>query len=155
MGHGVLVLDGQRRVVDANPAAVELLGQQGDLIGLTADEILAELAELIDAGQEQSEVVLSASKLSCEISLLAMDQTQTRRDGYLVMLQDISERKRQASEEVADQLVREQIWAWSNGMILSRCIGPDAKRWGYWVCPSPFAAFAPSNATAAGSAPFW
>ena len=42
---------------------------------------------------------------------MALNRDRTRRDGYLVMLQDISERKKLEAEEAADQKVRERTWA--------------------------------------------
>ena len=111
MSYGVLVLDERRRIVDANPAARALLRSPDDLVGLAAVDILDGLAELLEAGQGQIEVLLPRSQRTCEVSLLALDRTRTRRDGYLVMLQDISERKRLEAEAAADQKVRERIWA--------------------------------------------
>ena len=109
MSYGVLVLDERQRIVDANPAARAMLQHPDDVVGLAAIEVLHGLAELIEARQGQIEIVLH--QRTCEVSLLALDRAQTRRDGLLVMLQDISERKRLEAEAAADQKVREQIWA--------------------------------------------
>ncbi len=111
MDYGVLVLDERQRIVDINPAARTLLGKSEDVVGSVAVETLAGLAELLEVGRGQIEVVLPQSQRTCELSLLALDRDRTRRDGYLVMLQDISERKRLEAEEAADQKVRERIWA--------------------------------------------
>ena len=73
--------------------------------------MLAGLAEMLEVGQGQIKVVLPQSQRTCEVSLLPLDRDRTRRDGYLVMLQDISERKKPEAKEAADQKIRERIWA--------------------------------------------
>ena len=107
----MLVLDEGHRIVDANPPAWTFLGKSEDVVGSAAVEMLAGLAELLEVGQGQIKVVLLQSQRTCEVSLLALDRDRTRRDGYLVMLQDISERKNLEAEEAADQKIRERIWA--------------------------------------------
>jgi hypothetical protein len=107
----VLVLYERQRIVDANPAARTFIGKSEDVVGSAAVEMLAGLAELLEVGRGQIKVVLPQSQRTCEVSLLPLDRDRTRRDGYLVMLQDISERKKLEAEEAADQKVRERTWA--------------------------------------------
>ena len=103
MGYGVLVLDEGHRIVDANPPARTFLGKSEDVVGSAAVEMLAGLAEMLEVGQGQIKVVLPQSQRTCEGSLLPLDRDRTRRDGYLVMLLDISERKKPEAKEAADQ----------------------------------------------------
>ena len=107
----MLVLYERQRIVDANPAAQTFIGKSEDVVGSAAVEMLAGLAEMLEVGQGQINVVLSQSQRTCEVSLLPLDRDRTRRDGYLVMLQDISERKKPEAKEAADQKNRERIWA--------------------------------------------
>ena len=107
----MLVLDERQRIVDANPAARTFIGKSEDVVGSAAVEMLAGLAEILEVGQGQIKVVLPQSQRTCEVSLLPLDRDRTRRDGYLVMLQDISERKKPEAKEAADQKIRERIWA--------------------------------------------
>ena len=84
-------------------------------MGLPAVDLIAGLAELLTVGEGRIEVVLPPSQRTCEVSLLELDRARTRRGGYLLMLQDISVRKRSEAQEAAETKVRERIWAMENG----------------------------------------
>ena len=91
------------------------------MVGSAAVEMLAGLAEMLEVGQGQINVVLPQSQRTCEGSLLPLDRDRTRRDGYLVMLQDISERKKPEAKEAADQKTANGFGRWTRRRISIRC----------------------------------
>jgi|GEM_PF-2351475 len=101
MPDGVLVVDGQGRVGDMNPALEQALGlQAAQAIGRSAAEVLApwpQLAALVVAGNEaQVEISLARGPAARDwaVSLSPIAGADGRRDGNLVMLRDITELRR-------------------------------------------------------------
>lgn len=105
MSYGVLVLDEQQRIVDINPAARQLLAESGSVIGRRGDQVLQGLDHELGAvtGESRSEIELAASGRICEMSTLPLGQQA----GYLVTLQDITERRVAEREAVAAQRAAE------------------------------------------------
>ena len=117
MSYGVLVLDDKDRVVDINPAARALFASN-DLVGLEIGRVSQEIAVWLgDFASEPQRVELSlaASGRMCEISLLPLQTEEGDSRGHLVMLQDVSERKRIETEDAVARQMREQIWGMERG----------------------------------------
>ena len=99
LSDGVVVLSGQGEVVDVNPAAESLLGRsRADLVGLFADAALATLpgvpAWLAQAEPSPLELRYGARDLLLHTSDLA----QRAAAGRVLLLQDITERRRHERE---------------------------------------------------------
>ena len=99
MSYGVFVMDARGRIVDVNPAARQLLGESGALVGRRGGEIIESLGQDLSSGLEPSrtEVELAASGRICEMSILPLDQ----QSGHLVTLQDITERRHAEQQAIA------------------------------------------------------
>jgi diguanylate cyclase (GGDEF)-like protein len=100
LGDGVIVLDSQTRVVDANPAALKILNWQFTPIGEFAETVMK---NWLDTGflksiktptkKEIAQPTGEAAKYyEASVSLLTEDHRQEI--GYLIILHDISERKK-------------------------------------------------------------
>ncbi|MBU1879363.1 MAG: diguanylate cyclase [Chloroflexi bacterium] len=117
MADGVLVLDAQNRIVDVNPAAQHLIGAgPSGLIGQSASQALAPWPDVVarycDQRDVQDELVIDsvqpARYLDLRISLLV--DRHGRFTGRLVVLRDISERKRAEIElQQANERLRERL----------------------------------------------
>lgn len=111
---GVLVLDPEGRIADANPAAEAIVGEQtGRLIGKQAAEVFAEwpdVLELLQKGQSGGDEVMlkdEGSRRVLEVRVFPFSDQRERRDGRLVVLRDVSEREDlaealQAAQEAAE-----------------------------------------------------
>ncbi len=107
MRDGVIVLDGQNRIVDFNPAAQQLIGQPAAAImGRLAGQVLAGRADLIeryrDVLEASSEIVLGAGETRryFDLRISPLYDRHNRLNGRLIVLRDITERK-QAEVELA------------------------------------------------------
>lgn len=105
MRDGILVLDLFGRVADVNPAAVDSLGRAAeDLIGQPATQILAGCSEIQNliaekqAGLCEAEVMAENERRVFELRLIALKNPKTERAGSLILLHDITERKRIEAE---------------------------------------------------------
>ncbi len=114
MGDAVLILDQQRRLVDVNPAAQTLMGRKGsELIGQPIADALPAWSELVERQDSSlpAEIVVSEGEGAQHIAL----NEQPVRDrsehlvGYLVMLRDITERKKTEARLVQEKRISEEI----------------------------------------------
>jgi diguanylate cyclase (GGDEF)-like protein len=100
MADGMLVLDEQNRVVDFNPAAQHRLRSLAKVRhGQPAEEVFAQLPEweirLRDAREARTEIALSDAEHSyLGLSISPVHNRQGRYTGRLIVVQDITERKR-------------------------------------------------------------
>ncbi|MFP3897542.1 MAG: histidine kinase N-terminal 7TM domain-containing protein [Anaerolineales bacterium] len=98
MEEGVLVVDRENRIVDANPAALELLGLDPSSIGKKVEEALSAWPELVDVYRDETE-------LRCEVChegaschylnacLSRLHDGRGRFRGRLVVVNDITAQK--------------------------------------------------------------
>jgi diguanylate cyclase (GGDEF)-like protein/PAS domain S-box-containing protein len=116
MNDGVLVLDLQDRVVDANPAAKRLLGEHnGPWIGQRAEAVLAPHFDVSilasDEPHAQSEFLLERAEpryVDMQVSLLR--DRRGHPTGRLVVLRDITARKQaQVALQEANQRLQAQL----------------------------------------------
>src|SRR5262249_34528633 len=90
MGDGVLVLDGTRRIVDINPAALRVLnGPTTAIIGQPLERLLPDLA---DVEQERTELAIESGDGArrYDVQLSSIQQRDGQIAGYLVVLRDVS-----------------------------------------------------------------
>lgn len=91
---GMLVVDTRRRIVDCNPAAARLL-HRADLI----DQPLADvLALALDAAADSPAIEMNLHDCHCEIRVRALNDEHGRPDGHLILLRDITARRRADDE---------------------------------------------------------
>jgi PAS domain S-box-containing protein len=104
MGDGVLVIDTQGRIVDANPAMLEIIGYPaGAVIGRPVAQILSgylDLAEYFDAPETQSQFTMVEGEAQRYFDLLFSPLYGDRNEltGRVVVLREVTERKRGESE---------------------------------------------------------
>ena len=101
---GVLVVDERGRYLEANPAAIELIGYPKDeLLQLSIPETLYPEADGLRAGAEHFERVVRSGKSRGEVALRRKDGTQLIADihavalgngRYLGLLRDVTDRRR-------------------------------------------------------------
>lgn len=93
---GMLVVDTRRRIVDCNPAAARLLRRpETDLI----DQPLADVLALsLDAAADQLATGLDLYDCHCEIRVRALNDEHGQPDGHLILLRDITARRRADDE---------------------------------------------------------
>lgn len=101
MPDGVMVLDDKDRVIDCNPAALQLLGAQPNLVlGRPVAEVLHTRRDLLDRysalPETQDEIVLNDR--ICELRITPMPDRLGRTTGRLIMLRDVTDRIRAADE---------------------------------------------------------
>ncbi len=101
MPDGVMVLDDKNRVIDCNPAALQLLGAQlNTVLGQPMAEVLKTRRDLLDRygalPEAQDEIVLNDR--ICELRIAPMADRLGRPTGHLIMVRDITERIRSADE---------------------------------------------------------
>ncbi len=99
MQDGVLILDARGRVVDANAQAAVVLQTHGDaLVGHTLDRVCPALAHSLMSAHEQhgghAEVQIGQMTLEITTTPLAGQGDESVPVGYLVVLRDITARKR-------------------------------------------------------------
>ena len=101
MPDGVMVLDDKDRVIDCNPAALQLLGAQlNAVLGQPVAEVLQTRRDLLDRystlPKAQDEIVLNDR--ICELRIAPMSDRLGRTTGRLIMVRDVTERIRSADE---------------------------------------------------------
>ena len=111
MSDALLVIDGQRRIVDINPAARDLLFNKGAEIGRTIDEVLqldGELAVCLSAeGAAQTIMTLDGHTRHLDLRCAPLHDHEGRLNGHVVVVRDISaikhiERELRDAKEVAE-----------------------------------------------------
>ena len=107
MKDAVIVADPSDRVVDLNPAAGRVLGlTTSKAVGGDLSEVAPELGALLEgfgaAGEAQKEVELGAGdeRRSYEMSLSTLEDRGGRPTGRLLVLRDVTERKKVEEESV-------------------------------------------------------
>lgn len=96
---GVAVLDENERLIDLNPAAEKIIGQQKDqVVGRIAHEVFdrqPEILKMLGGKDIEGEVCLrpSGNKLTYELRIASLVDRQNRRMGRLLVWRDITERK--------------------------------------------------------------
>jgi PAS domain S-box-containing protein len=105
MGDGVIVLDAQMRVIDANPAAHHFLGLDGDrIIGQPAEKLLAthpEMRKLLQANSATTEMHMISNGQTLDIRSVLLSDRNENFNGRLVVMRDVSARVR------VEQVLRE------------------------------------------------
>ncbi len=99
MSDGALVLDLQNRIVDINPAAQQLVGATTDVIGQSAQILLAARPDLVetfwDLMEGQAEVLFGdPTPRHLDLRISPVRDRRRRITGHLVLIRDITERKR-------------------------------------------------------------
>lgn len=102
MNDGVIVIDPQRRVVDLNPAAREILhGLDPDAVGRPLESVAPEISALLEghgeAEEAHEEVSLgrdSAGRRDYDLALSALRDRKGMVTGHLLVLRDVTERRR-------------------------------------------------------------
>jgi len=108
----VLVLDGEGRIVDANPAAESLLGAPlPAVIGDPLDDVLPDLAAALEAGSTDDLALEHGGKLRYfDVRVSDLEQRQTAVAGRLVSLRDVTERRqREQRLDVLHRLLRHNL----------------------------------------------
>ncbi|MDX2004614.1 MAG: diguanylate cyclase [Meiothermus sp.] len=109
MRDGMLVLDERNRILDANPAALRMLGPAGrEVIGRRMGEVLPShwVGHLLGVQARQEEVRQGELHVELRVTPIPDERGQVR--GRLVELSDISHLKR-AEQELRDQLAENQL----------------------------------------------
>lgn len=101
MPDGMLVLDDKDRILDCNPAALQLLGLQlRDIVGQPAAVALHEHFDLVrhysKTETAQDEIVLNGR--ICELRIAPMTDRLGRTTGRLIMVRDVTEQVNSADE---------------------------------------------------------
>ena len=115
MDDGVIVLDAQRRLVDLNAAAERYTGCTNASLGRPIDEVVAwwneAVAEDRPLGEGQPAVVkVEPGPRYFEVKVSAVRDSQRRFVGWLVVVHDISSRRRNEAERYAfDRRVQTSI----------------------------------------------
>lgn len=100
LADGVLVLDDQFRLVDANPKAQSIFGWNKLPLGKTVKEVDLQFADqAIQASQEgnhcfEIEVDREGKKSDFEVTISALNNNLVTMVGYLMVLHDITQRKK-------------------------------------------------------------
>jgi PAS domain S-box-containing protein len=114
MDDGVLVLDAQRRIVDLNAAAERFTGASMVSLGRPVDEVVSWWTEAIaearpNANGQPAIVKVEPGPRYFEVKVSAVRDSQQRFVGWLVVVHDISNRRRNEAERYAfERRVQEQ-----------------------------------------------
>ncbi|HUQ86289.1 MAG TPA: histidine kinase N-terminal 7TM domain-containing protein [Vicinamibacterales bacterium] len=103
MDDGVLVLDAQRRIVDLNAAAERYTGCNHSSFGRPIDEVVAWWTEAVDEEHPLAEgqpalVKVEPGPRYFEVKVSAVRDSQRRFAGWLVIVHDVSNRRRNEAE---------------------------------------------------------
>jgi diguanylate cyclase (GGDEF)-like protein len=115
MSDGVLVVDGQDRIVDLNPAAGVLLGITLNNIGQPARDLIENWDEILSSCRLvddcDSEIVLSASPPQfASLRLSPLRDRSGRVTGHVLVIRDVTQRKQaQAAVQLANARLQEQL----------------------------------------------
>lgn len=101
MQDGMLVLDEQNRILEANPAVLRMMDVQGDVIGKPIAEVMARWPELLTQFQDrihgQAEIGLPIEGQETryyQISLSPLHNRKGQQTGRLIMAHEITQQKR-------------------------------------------------------------
>jgi signal transduction histidine kinase len=114
MDDGVIVLDAQRRLVDLNTAAQRYTGCTMSSLGRPIEEVVAWWTEAIDEDRPLGEGLPAIVKVEpgpryFEVKVSTVRDAQRRFVGWLVIVHDISNRRRNEAERYAfDRRLQEQ-----------------------------------------------
>lgn len=114
MDDGVIVLDAQRRLVDLNAAAERYTGCTASSLGRPVDEVVAWWTEAVDDERPITEgqpaiVKVEPGPRYFEVKVSAVRDVERRFVGWLVIIHDISNRRRNEAERYAfERRVQEQ-----------------------------------------------
>ncbi|HEU0291375.1 MAG TPA: histidine kinase N-terminal 7TM domain-containing protein [Anaerolineales bacterium] len=125
MKDGMLVLDAQRRIVDINRAAKEILGVAEDdkLIGRRIREVLTQWPHLLqnyrDVYEAEDEITLGdgESQRSYELNLSTLRDENQRTLGQVITIRDITRRKRTEILLQENEARFRQIVEYANDLI--------------------------------------
>ena len=106
MEDGVIVLDAARRLVDLNAAAERYTGCTAASLGRPIDEVVAWWTEAVDEdrqiGKSPTEIVkVEPGPRYFEVKVSAVSDAKRRFAGWLVIIHDISSRRRNEAERYA------------------------------------------------------
>ncbi|MBI5029678.1 MAG: diguanylate cyclase [Chloroflexi bacterium] len=106
MVDGVIVLDTQDRIVDINPAAFALVGAHESVIGKHIEHVVTNQSELIgryrDVKEAQTEIAVGEPDTRhLDLRISALYDKQDQYTGRLIVLRDITERKRAETKNQA------------------------------------------------------
>ena len=106
MDDGVMVLDAQRRLVDLNAAAERYTGCSAASLGRPIDEVVAWWTEAVDqdrplADGQPAIVKVEPGPRYFEVKVSAVRDSQRRFVGWLVIIHDVSNRRRNEAERYA------------------------------------------------------
>ena len=105
MQEGVVVLDPQGRVADCNPAARRMLGSPPDETGRLFEEILASAPDLVVTARDAAglpqlaRLGLPGAERDLEIQVSPLSADPGRASGRLVMLRDVTDRRRAQAQQ--------------------------------------------------------
>ena len=114
MADAVLVLDEQHRLVDFNPAAQALLGRKdSELVGQPIVELLPAWSKLVEHQDSRlhAEMIMGEGEGARHLAL-SEQPIRDRREhlvGYLIMLRDITGRKKTEARLVQEKRISEEI----------------------------------------------
>jgi len=114
MDDGVIVLDAQRRIVDLNAAAERYTGCTASSLGCPVDEVVSWWTDAVDDERPLEDgqpaiVKVEPGPRYFEVKVSAVGDSQRRFVGWLVIIHDISGRRRNEAERYAfDRRVQEQ-----------------------------------------------
>jgi signal transduction histidine kinase len=114
MHDGVIVLDTQRRLVDLNAAAERYTGCTATCLGRPIDEVVGWWNGAVDeeattSGGQPAIVKVEPGPRYFEVKVSAVGDAQQRFVGWLVVIHDISNRRRNEAERLAfDRRLQEQ-----------------------------------------------
>jgi PAS domain S-box-containing protein len=118
MPDGVMVLDAQNRIVDLNPAAAKIVGLPvSEAIGQLARQVLTSWPDLAesyrDVEETHSEISLGEDdgQIIYDLRISPMHDRRGQLSGRLVVLRDITERKRTERALVAQKQLFERLVA--------------------------------------------
>ncbi len=118
MSDGVLILDTRNHVVDINPAAENIIGRpSAEMLGQPIAGVLADRPDLLDHFRDVTEAHAEISlgkgraKRSYDLRISPLREQRDRLIGRLIVLHDITERKRAEANMMAQKQLFESLVA--------------------------------------------
>jgi PAS domain S-box-containing protein len=128
MRDGMFVLDNQNRIIDLNPAAMRILGiQRKDnlIIGKPAAQVLNTWPNMLERyrttkfAQSEIELPVESEKRDFDLLISSLTDRKGRITGRLILLHDITERKRAEAELQAAKAMAEAEHEKSESLLLN------------------------------------